>query len=297
MSVNQSKSYRAEGGPEAVKVKLRLFAAGCCTHPEWVTLQGGSLRSSRIPAIFACIEHPRLGVILVDTGYSAEFRKETRRLPARLYRWITPVTFEEKDRAVHQLGACGMTAEQVQSIIITHFHADHIAGLKDFPSARFLYLPEAYDAVKRLQGLSALRRAFLPGLLPERFEQRSALIDRDRQVKLHADVPFPYALDVLGDGSLLAVDLPGHADGQIGLFLSTEQHDYFLCADAAWSSRAIRENRPPHAAAEVIMPSREQYRDSFGRLVELHRCRPELRIVPSHCPEVWANWTAEGGQL
>lgn len=279
------------------KVGLRLFAAGYCKHPEWVTIRAGSLRSCRIPALFACIEHRKLGVVLVDTGYAAKFLQETDRLPGRLYRAVTPVSFREEESAKRQLEACGIAAEQVRTILITHFHADHIAGLNEFPNAQFVYLPDAYEAVKRLRGLSALRRAFLPGLLPEQFEARSKPIRKDRRVALHSGFPFPYALDALGDGSVLAVELPGHADGQIGLLLATERHDYLLCADAAWSGKAVRENRPPHPIAGIVMSNRRQYAESFQKLVLLERRFPRLRIVASHCPEVWQQWVRGGEAL
>ncbi|GAA3406385.1 MBL fold metallo-hydrolase [Paenibacillus hodogayensis] len=279
----------------SLKVKLRLFAAGYCTHPEWVTIRGGSWRSCRIPALFACIEHPKFGTMLVDTGYAQRFLDETERLPARVYRAITPVFFRESDSALRQLEACGISPERVNAVIITHFHADHIAGLHDFPQAAFIYMKEAYEAVKHLRGLAALRRAFLPGLLPAGFEERSRPIAADRRVELPDEYPFYGAYDVLGDGSVLAVRLPGHADGQIGLLLSTERHDYLLCADAAWSGRAIRENRAPHPLAGLVMPSRRQYADSFARLVRLQRSLPQLRIAASHCPDVWRQWV-EGGE-
>ncbi|MNI45679.1 hypothetical protein D3C73_1001170 [compost metagenome] len=98
-------------------------------------------------------------------------------------------------------------------------------------------------------------------------------------------------MDVLGDGSLLAVELPGHAIGQIGLLLSTQRHAYLLCADAVWSSRAYREDRAPHPLTRLIVPERKAYKESFDKLVRLHQQYPKLRIVPSHCPEVWADWT------
>jgi glyoxylase-like metal-dependent hydrolase (beta-lactamase superfamily II) len=116
-------------------------------------------------------------------------------------------------------------------------------------------------------------------------------------VALPPGFPFPYAFDALGDGSVLAVELPGHADGQIGLLLATERYDYLLCADAAWSGKAVRENRPPHPVAGLVMPSRKQYADSFGKLVELRRRFPRLRIVASHCPEAWRHWTRGGEPL
>ncbi|MEK8131385.1 MBL fold metallo-hydrolase [Paenibacillus filicis] len=281
------------------RVKLRLFTSGSCRHPEWVTLRGGGLRPVTIPAMWACIEHPSYGWILFDTGYAARFLEATSRLPEKLYRMMTPVQFLSEESAAEQLRRTGIDPAQVGKIVISHFHADHVAGLRDFPNARFIYNPVAYEAVRELTGLSALRRAFLPELLPEDFESRSDTLASAPVITLPPELgfPFPSARDVLGDGSLLAVDLPGHADGQIGLLLATELHTYFLCADAAWSSRAYREARPPHPLAGVIMPSRSDYRESFGRIIQFHRQFPEVRIIPSHCAEASSRWTPGRGTL
>lgn len=282
--------------PDAARVKLRWFEGGHCLHPEWVTLRGGKRQAVRIPAGFACIEHPQRGIILVDTGYASSFLRETERYPNKLYRAITPVVFHEEESAMRRLAAVGIRAGDVRDIIITHFHGDHIAGLREFPAAEFHYAARAYASVRDLGKWSALRRAFLPGLLPDDFDERSVPFDSERLVPLAKPFPWRQAFDLLGDGSLLAVDLPGHADGQIGLLLSTERHSYLLCADAAWSSLAIRENRPPHPLAGLIMPDRRAYRSSFDALVGLHRSCPELRIVPSHCPEITGAWFGGEGE-
>lgn len=255
------------------------------------------MRSVPIPAIFACVEHPTAGLILYDTGYAEYFLKETDNLPNRLYRWITPVVYHQTDSAVHSLQQAGLRAEDVRAIIISHFHADHIAGLRDFPNAEIYYTQEAYDAVKNLRGLRALRAAYLPGLLPPDFAERSKVIQTDRRIPLPHRSGIASAIDIFGDGSILGVELSGHAIGQIGLLLCTEEHDYLLCADAAWSSRAYRENRQPHPVTGLIVPDRRKYADSFSKLVRLHKQYPALRIVPSHCPEVWERWTKGGGPL
>ncbi|WP_168122857.1 MBL fold metallo-hydrolase [Paenibacillus sp. HB172176] len=267
----------------AVSVEAGLYAAGYCRHPEFLTLRGGSVKPVPFPAGFACIRHPEHGYMLFDTGYSARFFEETRRLPDYLYRLVTPVTFREEDSAVHQLRRQGIHAEDIRYVVLSHFHADHIAGLRDFPGAKLICKREAYVAVHKLGSFAAVKAGYLRGLLPTDFEQRSSYVEETSMRRLPEGFPFPTGYDLLGDGSIIAIDVPGHAAGQIGLWLLTGEGELFLCADAAWSSRAIAENRRPHPAAGLIMNDRRSYGDSFERLLRLHKNYPNIRIVPSHC--------------
>ena len=99
--------------------------------------------------------------------------------------------------------------------------------------------------------------------------------------------PFSEARDLFGDGSLLSVDLPGHATGQAGLFLKEANgRDCLLAADACWLSRAFRENQMPHPLVRMLVDW-SAYRRTLQLLHELHCGNPSLRIIPSHCPEIW----------
>lgn len=273
----------------SMNVKLTLFAAGSCTQSEKMTIRGGSRRTISIPALFSCIEHPRLGPILFDTGYSERFFTATSRFPYSLYRRVTPVTITERETAVHQLQAAGLKHSDIRYVILSHFHADHIGGVMDFPEATFMYLKAAYDHIKHRKALSAIRAGFLPELLPRDFVERSLIIDESQQISLPSSFPFERGIDLFGDQSVIAVDVPGHAAGQIGVLCQTDQQPYFLCADSVWSSRAYRESRPPHWLAGLIMDHRGQYAESFERICQFHRQHPEYRIIPSHCHEFGAS--------
>jgi glyoxylase-like metal-dependent hydrolase (beta-lactamase superfamily II) len=276
-------------------IKLTLLAAGYCTHPEWITLRGGSFRSVPFPAGFACIEHPQHGAILFDTGYSSRFFTATSHFPFSLYRKLTPVIYQDDQSAVYQLDALGIAATDVKLIVLSHFHADHLGGLRDFPEAKFIYLQAAYDAVKQRRGFSAVRAGYLSEMLPSDFLARSLPIDETKQLAVPKNFPFHRALDLLGDSSLIALDVPGHATGQIGLLVSTEQTPFFLCADAVWSSQAYLQQRLPHPLASLIMSNKVLYRESFERLCRLHTQYPELQIVPSHCPTFYPSIPKKGG--
>ncbi|AFY84864.1 MBL fold metallo-hydrolase [Oscillatoria acuminata] len=273
-----------------MSIKIKFFKGGSCTHPEAIVIRDGQWKSALFPSVFALILHPSGGAILYDTGYSQRFFQETRRFPLRLYALTTPVSVPPEESALTQLQEQGISPTAVKSIIISHFHADHIGGLRDFSDARFVCLKSAYAAVKNKQGFGALKAGFLAGLLPSNFEERAVFVENKPQVALPPQyAPFESGFDLFGDGSLLAVELPGHATGQLGLFLTHEnQQSYFLIADACWMSRAYQELVMPHAIANLIFANSQDYQTTLKKIHQLHKHNAELKIIPTHCQETWA---------
>jgi glyoxylase-like metal-dependent hydrolase (beta-lactamase superfamily II) len=265
-------------------VKLTLLQAGYCQCPEHLARGRGSWRNIRFPALFALIEHPRFGRLLFDTGYSTAFFTASRQLPYRLYRHLTPVTLREEEAAVNQLAARGLRPGDIEHLLVSHFHADHVSALADFPKASFRYFPEAYAHVRGRRGLKALAAAYLPDLMPPDFEQRAQPLGESRPLPSEY-APFGEGVDVFGDESLWAVRLPGHARGQMGLLARTEAGEYFLVADASWHSGAIHDNHLPHPLANLLFHDPAAYRVTLGRLHEFSRRRPDVKLVPSHCAE------------
>lgn len=268
-------------------MKIKILHAGYCTCPEHLAIQGGRWRGIRFPAMFALFEHPRFGAMLFDTGYSYRFFDETRGFPFRFYRWLTPVTLSEEDLAVNQLASFNIRPQDITRVFISHFHADHIAALKDFGGAQFVYLAHAYEKLRLIRGLEAASRAFMPGLIPSDFDERSAPINLSISRALPPEYsPFTQGYDLLGDESILAVELPGHALGQMGLFARDDNDQtFFFAADAAWLKQAIREDRPPHKIANLLFSDPNAYRETLSNLHEYHLNHPDVHVIPSHCEE------------
>lgn len=235
------------------------------------------------------IEHPELGLILFDTGYSEQFYEATRRFPYRLYRWITPVSIRHERSAAQHVKAAGFSPSEVRMVFISHFHADHICGLNDFPHAEFICSRAGYQSIKPLKGFAAVKRAFLPELIPSGFEARVRWIEDAQVVALHASfAPFKNGFDLLGDGKLIALELSGHALHQFGVILQDESENAILLgADASWSACAVRENRLPHPLAFLVFDHAKQYKETFSRLIELNRLNPKLPMLFTHCEEAW----------
>lgn len=271
-----------------MSVDFTLLSAGYCLNHENLSLQGGRRIEIRFPAMVGVIRHPQHGVILFDTGYSQRFFEETRSFPQSVYARLTPVFLREEEPIARQLAARGIRPEEVGLVILSHFHADHTAGARDFPNARFVCYEQTYRQLRRMGSLRQLVNAYLPGLLPSDFESRTEALEHGRVVELPERFrPFTTGVDLLGDRTLVAVDLPGHALGHFGVLVDAQPTPYFLVGDACWHSKSYQEDRMPHWLPQrLLFTDRHAYRDSLHRMHELHKGNPNLVIVPAHCGEV-----------
>jgi glyoxylase-like metal-dependent hydrolase (beta-lactamase superfamily II) len=226
--------------------------------------------------------------MLFDTWYSHHFFTETAPFPFRFYRWITPVTLGEQEDALSQIQKQGFSPEEIRYILLSHLHADHIAGCKDFPYATFICSRIDYEWVRDTKGFQALKRGFVPGLLPEDFLRRVQWIEDGPLISIKERFsPFSHAFDLFSDGSLLAVHLPGHSPGQFGLFLQTESQTVFLAADSCWLKQAYEKNIPPHPIANALTSDVADYKNTLKKVHQLSQQHPEIQIIPSHCLETW----------
>lgn len=271
--------------PSEIAITLDLLQIGYCTGPLSMTRKGAPWRKGRFPAGIALLRHSQFGSILFDTGYGAAFWQATAPFPERLYRWLTPAYLDDQASLPRQLAQLG--CERPDLIFLSHLHADHVAGLFDL-----VQLPAIFASQQALDGLGKSRLATLRAGCPRGLRDHlKALAIQPLQARPIADLT-PYGLadfgeghDLLGDGSLLAVPLPGHGIGQTGLYLpSTTRGPFFLVADAIWSLDALEDNCPPPDMTLRNLGKRDDYLRTFSRLREFHRNRPEVGIIASHCP-------------
>ena len=266
-------------------MKIDILHAGYCTAPEHLAIRGGRWRAIRFPAMFALFRHPKFGAIVFDSGLSYRFFDETKNFPSRIYRWMTPVHLKEEDLVVNQLATFNLKPADITHVLLSHFHADHIASLPDLAWSRFVYLPHAYGRLRHAPPSQDLKHAFLRGLIPSDFDSRSHEVDMTKPILLSAEyAPFNTGYDLLGDESIIGVELPGHAYGQMGIFARDDDGKlFFFVADAAWLKRSVVENRPPHKIANFLFSNPTAYRQTLGDLHSHYLTHPKTIIVPSHC--------------
>lgn len=252
-----------------------VLSDGWTQAREALLIQGGSWRKTvRCAATAVLLESDSRGPVLFDCGYSSRFAAETAGWPGRIYRWLAPATLTEPEGIAGILRRRGLNPAELSRLIVSHWHADHVGGLRDFPNATVHASRQGWEAVSGRSGMAALRLGVLPGLFPEDLPDRLSWVEEGS--------------DLFGDGSVIVLALPGHATGQIGIrFRGVDGTPVLLAADACWVSDGYRLNRPPHRFTGALQDLRA-CQSTLDRLHRLHLEDPSLRILPCHCPETAA---------
>lgn len=178
----------------------------------------GGWSDETLPVHAFLVEHPD-GPCLFDTGQTA------RAAEPGWFPWWHPffrlARFElgPEDEVAAQL----TRPEEVRLVALSHLHTDHVGGLDAFAHADVVVVRGEWE---RANGLRGRVRGYLP--------QRWPRAIRPRLVELDGPPlgPFRATHDVLGDGRLLLVPLPGHTPSHAGLLVRDERRTLLLAGDA-----------------------------------------------------------------
>ncbi|RWA82869.1 MBL fold metallo-hydrolase [Mesorhizobium sp.] len=237
-------------------MKIVFANSAWVSAAERLILRGGSWQSVRLRVRYGLIFHPAAGPVLVDTGYTPEaLSGERRGRMLRLYGALLKPELNATEQVLPVLRRFGLSPDDISTVIVTHFHADHISGLSLFRNARFIASDAAWAHFKAHTPRQNLRHGVFTELFPPDFETRLDGLSSKPDVEARDDIPG--GVDLFGDGSVIAVDLPGHADGQFGLLFAGIERPLLYAVDVQWLLKALSECRTPGFPATLIAEDAE----------------------------------------
>jgi len=211
----------------------------------------------RFPVYSVLIEHPD-GLFMYDTGYDLDH--VNRVLPFEQPQQTDSQSLTE------QLRLCGFEPEQVNFVVNSHFHFDHVGGNRFLTAATTLVSKEELRHAKVPEPFEHLGYSDLtfdyPGV---RYEQVSGDIE-------------------IADGIWL-FETPGHTAGHYSLLVEMDDEPSMLfTGDAAYSYESL--NREIIAGFHLDPMASVQ---SIKRLKRLAKQRG-AQIYPSHEMEPFQSW-------
>lgn len=280
-------------------IRIRLFEGGRCVHPGFVVKPGSGLSLRQFPAGVGLLEHPKHGYVLFDTGYHEHFFSATRSFPERFYAWTTPCKFQHQDGIVAKLAELGLSTEDINHVVLSHFHADHIAAVSEFTNSQLHCSEKGLLTLKQAGRFGGVRKGYLPALVPESLKQQFTFHDSFPMSlgDIHPDFKGVdlWAKDLFQDKSVYLVNLPGHAAGQVGLLAKLSERWVFLLADACWLTESLSENIDQHWLANILCDSVTTYRATLTQLRKAYRqAQSTTDFVPAHCEETITSLSAKG---
>ena len=224
-------------------------------------MSGGGWSMLDQPVLVGLLTHPQRGTWLIDTGVHP--RLFSQGLATRLFLWMA---------AMHVPSGPPPTPP-LSGLFLSHFHLDHGAALLDFGGLPVITSRLGYAAALKSRSLLS---GWCRGLMPPDLADRALWLE---DLPLRSCGPLA-GHDLFGDGSVLAVSLPGHATGQHGLFCHSEVGDIFFVADAAGHSHVLTEGRRQRLPNLIS----SDLRATLATQAWLRSLRERCWMVPSHCP-------------
>ncbi len=279
--------------PQAPGIRLRLAVSGHShADPRHLRLPRALGAPLCFPAGWAVIEHPQHGIVLFDCGYGAAARTAMQRGLRRVYRRAIGACCPLGADPGTLLAAAGLHPGDVRHVVLSHFHPDHVGGLREFPAAACFAHADAWRQVCDGSRLNHLHAQIWRELLPADLDSRLRLLEPAGGVALEgATGVFGRGWDLFGDASIVAFPLPGHAAGHVGLALEVEGESVLLVADAFWRREQLDQVRAPHWWVRLLaIRDAEAYTDTLRRLRAFRQAQPDAWIIPSHCAATLTDW-------
>ena len=239
---------------------MKLFNSAHIDVFAGLIKRGAGLKRARLTVRYGVIDLGARGLCLVDTGVGPEVTQGPRSAALRLYNAVLRPQLNADEAVETTLRNLGATPADIRHVVVTHFHADHVSSLRLFANAAFIAWGAAARAVMGMSTTAALHNGIFKELIPPDITER--LLPVEGLARVPTGTVLGDGRDLFGDGSYLAVPLPGHAFGHFGIFWREAEGPVIYATDAAWTREALIEDKTPWLSSAIVFHDRAAGGDS-----------------------------------
>jgi N-acyl homoserine lactone hydrolase len=217
------------------------------------------------------IRHPTQGFFMIDTGVSKRVVED----PAGVgLGWVVRTFAHVEKMQIRQDTLSIIKSEGVplKGLFMTHLHLDHISGMPDVPKDTPIYTGAGEAEY------SSLVHMFVQGMEDRFFNGRPAL--KEFQFSKDPDGKLEGVLDVFGDGSLFAIQSPGHTPGHVAFLARTTTGPVLMTGDTCHTRWGWENSVEPGS----FIDDRERNRKSLLALKALSERHPKMIVKLGHQP-------------
>lgn len=241
-------------------IKIHVFHTGeVCVAPD-LPFGGDNCNAVKASGVFGkkedrlwlpvsayLIEHPK-GKFLVDTGWARDVSPNGEFDKKAQIKSLGSVMLYEVNQGRIGLGQCideqllemGIKDSDIDAVLITHLDCDHANGLKQVKNAKkFMVSADEVKFANKITNKVRYYKGWWEGIDLTEFEWN------DNQG------PVGKSYDLLGDGSIELINIPGHADGLYAVKVKNEEGKFVLLfSDGGYARKSWEEQITSGIAAD-----------------------------------------------
>ena len=254
-----------------------LFHCGYIKVPEVMVFPKGSrFRLRNLPFLGAAAFHSEHGLMMIDAPYGHEGPGNLGSLFGGVLS-LTLQRFELNWSVVPRIEQMGYRASEVNNVLMTHMHFDHTGGLKELAHARLNVSSTEWQTATSVAPFDGLAK----GYAVSDYRMLSSQLNTFDLAETydHRDE----GEDLFGDGSVLAVPLPGHTPGHTGyIFRMRDGREVFFLGDAVFATRQISDRIGFGAFPRTVGEDMSQAAFTLSELQRYHEANPQTLLLCSH---------------
>ncbi|MDW8045348.1 MAG: N-acyl homoserine lactonase family protein [Nitrososphaerota archaeon] len=204
--------------------------------------------------------------ILVDAGPPLDVEKVTK------YHPYVNLTRSPMQMIEARLASIGIKPEDIDIVIFTHLHWDHVGTVKKFTNAEFIVSKEEYRfALDPIPPLYVAYEHLTLGIKPEFLEVAFTTVRGEKEIAKGVNV-FP---------------TPGHTPGHQSVAVETDNGTYVIAGDAVPSYENLK-GEPGLKQPYIVSGIYVNMIDFWESIAKIHEIvgKDIYRVLPGHDPNV-----------